>query len=147
MDQLQIRHSNMKSIVSMVKQTTEDLARMSVYWDKAEFGELYREPGKSFGAHFREISLNPECGLYLVLCRLHCILGSFRERPYSKKGIAEIRAISQKEGMVSRSIRYWRDFLIMRDMHKLLIRINQDMLTAVDNMKKRHKPRFLQQTQ
>lgn len=113
-----------KQVVQIVKQTLDDMSRVAIFLEKLERDERTHEPGRTFVNEIEVITDHHEHGFYWIMCQLNRILiqtGSAGHRP--GRDIRKIRPVEAQ----TRAIRHWRDYLIIRDLERLLSGITDQM--------------------
>ena len=91
--QVSQRTDSIFEILRIIRLSAEDVARMVAYWEMAENGERFDEPGETFENQFRTIAADSQCGLYWILCHMHMIMEEFDQQPYSMRAMVEIKLI------------------------------------------------------
>ncbi len=106
-------------LVTVTTQTFVDLAKVSVILEQMQLDELVYEQSH-FLAYYTELQ---EQGVYWLLCQLHKLsLSSGSE--ISRDIVREVENLQLDSSLSDRALRHMRDYIILRDLQRLLYRIS-----------------------
>lgn len=103
----------------------EHLAIVSVFLDQARIGETLSGTERvSFETTIHNLENNAEYGLYWLLCELHRLIVQTGQQ-VNRDVISSILSIRVIE-VDSTSMRHTRDFLVLRDLERILEQLSVD---------------------
>ena len=101
-----------------------DLAKIAVFLEQATSDEKHVSLETSFVAEYESIKDDSEHGLYHILCLLHS--WNIDSKNLSTKQFNELKKL-KVPAVHNRAIRDLRDFVVLRDMSRIISRLIYDL--------------------
>jgi hypothetical protein len=116
---------SMEEWLDLVNDALSDLTAVAPYIESAIEGEHKFEHGHHYADHYQRLLDHPRYGLATILCELTRI----RQLMNGSSGVKPTSATSLPNNMLvaNNAIRHYRDYVVLRDLRKLLHRFRSDL--------------------
>jgi len=113
-------------LVQTIHTSFENLARVAVFIDQARLGEVLSTTDHvSFHTHFERLENDNEHGVYWLLCALYRLILELPHPRLDPDVVRSVQSIRVSE-VDSNSVRHTRDYLVLRDMERMLEQMGVD---------------------
>ena len=119
-------------IITTVQKSIENLARGAVFLDQARIDETeYSHEDTSYQNHFEDVENQ---GIYWLMCEMQQFLVA-EDRYVNSDVTRDIMSI-QLRNITTRSSRHMRDYIILRDLWKILDKVHRDFAMLKEHVER-----------
>jgi len=116
-------------VLDIVNQAIIDLSAVAPFIEAALDGERQFEHGHHYTDSYQRLIDHPKHGFYTILCELTRVRSMLNGDSDSRRtGDA---ALSISSSVANSAIRHYRDYIVLRDLRKLLHRLRTELRQAI----------------